>query len=416
MKDRGSVPNRLLADARRRMRPPHGRGGAPLSRTELADAVNAALDHLYPARQAAAHYVDHSWVGKLERGEHRWPSAERRAALRRVLNVDNDEALGLTPSRRRDDRAGEVSEDPVAITDSEVDDELAGEVPDTVEAWLHELDDLTSLNRPHTSDSVRGRVRRHLTVLERLRRGAADRSLAGVDARWSEFMSWISDNTGDPNGDVWLSRSHRRASDAGDQPLIAYTLMRQSQRALDHGDARRAIELSRQSLTLAAVPPRTRVLCLSRMAEGLACAGDDDAFLAMSAARRELGSAMIDAPDTFAQHCDLRYVTAVDARCRQLLGDPATAAEILETLLTVGGATSPIDTGVWHAYLGECYLPVAPERAAQHGEQALQLARTAGSYRVVRATQPLVLGLRRHGALTGVRPFLDAYRVALTGR
>lgn len=78
-----------------------------MSRTELADAVNAVLDRLYPGRDLAAHYVDHRWVGKLERGEHRWPSEERRTALRHVLSAATDTDLGLySPRRSRSSWAG----------------------------------------------------------------------------------------------------------------------------------------------------------------------------------------------------------------------------------------------------------------------------------------------------------------------
>jgi transcriptional regulator with XRE-family HTH domain len=411
--DAVNVPNALLSDARWRMPSPN-RPDAHMSRAELADAVNVALDHLYPGRRAAAHYVDHLWVGKLERGEHRWPSAERRAALRRVFNAATDDALGLgrahratqPPPERIDDTAGRPDTSGESIRD----------LPDAVDAWLHELEDLASMEEPQASITIRNRVHRRLDLLEELERGAAASPWATIDARWSEFMSWIADNNGDPDGAYWLSRSHRRASDAADHALIAYTLMRQSQRALDDGDVRAAIELSRSSLTQAPVPTRTRVLCLARMAEGLATAGDDDAFIAMSEARRELGGAGTEANDTFARHCDLRYVTAVDARCRQLMGDLVTAAEILEALLADDRATSPIDTGIWHARLGECHVPGAPEQAAQHGLRALQLARTSGSYRVVRATLPLAVGLRRHSGLPDVRSFLDAYRDAVTSR
>ncbi|BCJ58186.1 hypothetical protein Jiend_16080 [Micromonospora endophytica] len=71
-----------------------------MSRAEVADVVNAALDRLYPGRDLVAHYVDHRWVGKLERGEHRWPSEQRRAALRRALGATTDADLGLYSPRR----------------------------------------------------------------------------------------------------------------------------------------------------------------------------------------------------------------------------------------------------------------------------------------------------------------------------
>lgn len=92
------TPNALLVEARHRLASPQ-RAGQRMSRTELADAVNAALDRLYPGRDLGAHYVDHRWVGKLDRGEHRWPSEERRAGLRHVLGA-TDADLGLYSPRR----------------------------------------------------------------------------------------------------------------------------------------------------------------------------------------------------------------------------------------------------------------------------------------------------------------------------
>ncbi|GAA0404226.1 hypothetical protein GCM10009541_54290 [Micromonospora gifhornensis] len=95
-----------------------------MSRVELADAVNAALDRLYPGRSLAALYVDFRWVGKLERGEHRWPSPERRAALRQVLSAVADADLGLySPRRTHPDRNGPGSAEPfrVPATTPEVD-------------------------------------------------------------------------------------------------------------------------------------------------------------------------------------------------------------------------------------------------------------------------------------------------------
>ncbi|MBX7268868.1 hypothetical protein KIF24_24470 [Micromonospora sp. Llam7] len=74
-----------------------------MSRSELADAVNAALDRLYPNRSCGNLDVDHRWVDKLERGEHRWPNSERRAALRFVLSAAEDAELGFRSPRRTTD-------------------------------------------------------------------------------------------------------------------------------------------------------------------------------------------------------------------------------------------------------------------------------------------------------------------------
>lgn len=98
--------NSALVGARRRQVSPQ-RPGQHMSRSELADAVNAALDHLYPSRSRGTVDVDvdvdQRWVGKLERGEHRWPSSERRAALRLVLGAAEDAELGFRSPRRTTD-------------------------------------------------------------------------------------------------------------------------------------------------------------------------------------------------------------------------------------------------------------------------------------------------------------------------
>ncbi|GGM85001.1 hypothetical protein ACFFX1_20595 [Dactylosporangium sucinum] len=88
------TPNTLLRDARLRTPSPL-RTGQSMSRPELADAVNTAIDQLYPRRDLTTQYVDGRWIGKLERGEHRWPSDERRTAVRHVLHTTTDTELGL---------------------------------------------------------------------------------------------------------------------------------------------------------------------------------------------------------------------------------------------------------------------------------------------------------------------------------
>lgn len=92
-------PNEKLIKARARLPSPH-QAGRSMSRSELADAVNAALDELYADRASIeTFYVTDRWIGNLERGEHRWASAERRAALRRATSAATDHDLGLHKPR-----------------------------------------------------------------------------------------------------------------------------------------------------------------------------------------------------------------------------------------------------------------------------------------------------------------------------
>lgn len=83
---RGS--NNLLRAARLALRSSSG-SGRPMSRQELADAVNA---HTHAHCRSA---VDARYIGKPERGEHRWPSEPYRTALREVLGKTTNANLGF---------------------------------------------------------------------------------------------------------------------------------------------------------------------------------------------------------------------------------------------------------------------------------------------------------------------------------
>nr|WP_255646144.1 SAM-dependent methyltransferase [Actinoplanes polyasparticus] len=91
-------PNELIAQRRRQL-PSPARPGQWMSRRELADTVNAALQELYPGQPVDSLLVDDRWIGLLERGNSCWPRTERRAALRRVFNAETDAELGLTDHR-----------------------------------------------------------------------------------------------------------------------------------------------------------------------------------------------------------------------------------------------------------------------------------------------------------------------------
>lgn len=99
--------NRALRAARERL-PSRRVPGEPLSRGELADAVNA---HLWQTTGVRYELDDHL-VGKWERGVVRWPIAPYRAALRAVLGVDTDAELGFQAPGRRPHRGAVAAPDP----------------------------------------------------------------------------------------------------------------------------------------------------------------------------------------------------------------------------------------------------------------------------------------------------------------
>jgi transcriptional regulator with XRE-family HTH domain len=67
-----------------------------MSRQELAEAVNARV-YATTGRRAR---LDAGYIGKLERGTHRWPRADHRRGLRDVLGVTTDVEIGMYNVRR----------------------------------------------------------------------------------------------------------------------------------------------------------------------------------------------------------------------------------------------------------------------------------------------------------------------------
>ncbi len=89
-----SEPNHQLSAARKRIT--SELTGHPLSRTELADAVNR-----WVYRQTGrVNQLSANYIGKLERGVFRWPNTDYRAGLRAVLGAATDAELGFRPVER----------------------------------------------------------------------------------------------------------------------------------------------------------------------------------------------------------------------------------------------------------------------------------------------------------------------------
>lgn len=75
-----------------------------MSRQELAEAVNAYLWETYRQREN----LDETDIGKLERGDHRWPGKRRREAFRAVLKVATDAEIGFYIIRSPVARTSEI--------------------------------------------------------------------------------------------------------------------------------------------------------------------------------------------------------------------------------------------------------------------------------------------------------------------
>jgi hypothetical protein len=408
--------NREFVRARQRL-PSPARSPECMSRSELADAVNATL-----YRQRVFNLdVDTTYVGKLESGVYHWiRDARRRAAFRAVLQVERDEDLGLYKARKS-------RVDAKARRDDESDTELAAthHAPSPAAALaprsspaspLRLLDTLNGAALEHGWAAIHPLVTQQLKSLEEERQHGASKpaELAAADARWSEFMSWVCDNGGFQEGQMWLSRAYARSLKAEDSVLTAYILMRQSQQALDGGDATTGLRLSRKALRTDGLPPRTQALCMTRLAESLALTGDDESLTLIGTAERRATTGEDQPSDLISRHCDDRYVNAMRARCCYLLGDEDEATNILQDILNDDRPAVPLDRGMWMSYLAVGYAQTDPERAADAGMGALEAARSAQSARLARALLPTAVLLRRHRKHETVARFLDEHRRTLT--
>ncbi|MBT8224111.1 MAG: hypothetical protein HKP61_07180 [Dactylosporangium sp.] len=90
--------NELLRRARL-ARPSAVRPNLPMSRQELAEAVNAYLH----TTTGQVFSMDANHISKFELGEYCWPRQYYRQALRAVLDVERDSELGFYRRRRTSD-------------------------------------------------------------------------------------------------------------------------------------------------------------------------------------------------------------------------------------------------------------------------------------------------------------------------
>jgi hypothetical protein len=117
-----------------------------MSRQEVAEAVNAYLWATYGTRTS----LDANHIGKLERGEHRWPKAATREAFRAVLRASRDADLGfyITRGQRHTDHLahGMPSGQALVADDHHIDgSRTGGEITDTDHMNRRELLRLLSL-------------------------------------------------------------------------------------------------------------------------------------------------------------------------------------------------------------------------------------------------------------------------------
>jgi hypothetical protein len=121
----------------------------------------------------------------------------------------------------------------------------------------------------------------NVAILDGLRRRAAKRDTqryCGLQARYAESLSWLSEEAGDlPGAMYWIDRASQWAQAANWSAMTEYSFVRRSMMVISFsGDGRRAIDQARLVFEISDASPRMKGLAANQMAFGYALTGNRD--------------------------------------------------------------------------------------------------------------------------------------------
>ena len=392
-----------------------------MSRAECAEQASQYLFE----KTGREYGLDANYIGKLERGEFRWPGALYREALRAVMRAETDAELGFYPIRRTDDSepatcgtrlapGTPTSEAPVRYSGQGVPaltaDDLrniavavteAGKYADA-EALPHFQEVLSECA---ANDGALGPRRVIATVLGGL--AAIERTahhahpatraeLLRIGARTAEFAGFLYRDLGTPTlAEYWQDRAVTWARDIGDFQLEAYVLLRKSQAAWDERDAGRMLALANLVGRRRGLPYRLRAEVAQQQARAMAMLGSEPSTIERQLGRAQELFAREEATVGLSSQYREPVLQAQAALCLTELGQPSRAIELLDAALA-SNTFSYRDRGYFtsqlafaHAAGGDC------DRAALTGLRALSVARATDSVRTQRELRRLVRQLDR---------------------
>ncbi|MEV0150002.1 MULTISPECIES: hypothetical protein [unclassified Nonomuraea] len=266
--------------------------GEPASRQDLADLVNAWIFE----KHQRVRQLDQQYIGKLERGEVRWPNAEYREALRAILNVNQDNDLGFSRSRRSKPAATVADVDrkgflrtalgvAAAVPLADLVPARSANLPAVVSAAdIRELKHMASvfLTWDHTyggglvRDAVAAQLRYSVALLEHARCPAALRTNLFVAVGWlgQVAAAMAFDSYAHDDARKMFRLALTCAEEAGDWHLRAKVLSSMARQAIWCGDADNGLTLVELAMVRAdRLTPAERAMLLSARARALAKLG-----------------------------------------------------------------------------------------------------------------------------------------------
>lgn len=170
---------------------------------------------------------------------------------------------------------------------------------------------------PHALLPVVTQQARFIAQLHQASHGRARIKIQTVRARFAEFLGWLNQDAGNLSAAVeYTKTAEALAEEAGDELLLSYVRMRQSNLAADAGIPRVAIELAQGALqTPARLTPSLRAVALGQLAHGHAQLGR------ATECARALDQALDDAAHTgsvdndLAGYCTPEFIAMEAADC-----------------------------------------------------------------------------------------------------
>jgi transcriptional regulator with XRE-family HTH domain len=228
-------------------------------------------------------------------------------------------------------------------------------------------------------------IPRHLELVAQLldsASGSDRRELLSVGARWAEFAAWVyADADHFAPAALWADRAMAWATEADDQTMVGYTLVRKADQAAQRDDAAGTIGLARAAQRHP-VPPRVRAAALVHEAHGHAIAGDQPATMGALDQAATLAARSDEGPG---RYLTPGYVELQRAACWQTLGHPDKAVGAFERQLATLPPVHRRDRGLYLARLARAYRATGNRaQAATTAAEARAVADATGSKRILR--------------------------------
>jgi transcriptional regulator with XRE-family HTH domain len=230
-------------------------------------------------------------------------------------------------------------------------------------------------------------VQRELSIIianREVARGELRVKLLRIEARWTQFLSWLTSDAGEGGRRGALAnRALGLAREGSDPDMAAYVLMRLSHWS---NDARRATDLAQAGRRIATTDG-VRALCAVKEARGHALGGD------ATACERALDAAVSCDAATNVDYGGLKvspgYMRAEEARCWLQL-DPRRAIRLYEDALRRWPRDRPRGRSIQRARLAlACAGAGEHDRAQAEGRAAMTAARSTRSSIAARELQRL---------------------------